>query len=214
MLGGGGGGKDDMAQGGGTDVSALGAVSRVSATTSPRRSERAADGVRRHQAGTLSRGCPPGRRRGQRPRRARCERPRRSDRDARRDPCSGHQDRGSGPDDATSPMPSDVARIAAEVEERGAGVVYIGLPRHLSGAEGAATQVARAYAGLVARAVAPVPVHLVDERMTTVSAHQALRASGRAGRKQRSVVDQAAAVIILQTALDRERSAGRAPEST
>ncbi|MFJ4107679.1 Holliday junction resolvase RuvX [Oerskovia enterophila] len=112
------------------------------------------------------------------------------------------------PDDAASPLPSDVARIAAEVEERGARVVYIGLPRHLSGAEGAATLGARAYAGLVARAIAPVPVHLVDERMTTVSAHQALRASGRAGRKQRSVVDQAAAVIILQTALDRERSAG------
>ncbi|QDW63460.1 Holliday junction resolvase RuvX [Oerskovia sp. KBS0722] len=114
----------------------------------------------------------------------------------------------SAPDDAVATFPSDVARIATEVEERGARVVYIGLPRHLSGAEGAATASARAYAGLVARAVAPVPVHLVDERMTTVSAHQALRASGRAGRKQRSVVDQAAAVIILQTALDRERSAG------
>ncbi|MFF2622182.1 Holliday junction resolvase RuvX [Oerskovia jenensis] len=114
----------------------------------------------------------------------------------------------SGPEDDVATFPSDVARIATEVEERGARVVYIGLPRHLSGAEGAATAAARAYAGLVARAVAPVPVHLVDERMTTVSAHQALRASGRAGRKQRSVVDQAAAVIILQTALDRERSAG------
>jgi putative holliday junction resolvase len=114
----------------------------------------------------------------------------------------------TGPQDDGAPFPTDVARIAEEVGERGAQVVYIGLPRHLSGAEGAATQAARAYAGLVARAVAPVPVHLVDERMTTVSAHQALRASGRAGRKQRSVVDQAAAVIILQTALDRERSAG------
>lgn len=114
----------------------------------------------------------------------------------------------SGPDTPSGTFPADVARIASEVEERGARVVYIGLPRHLSGAEGAATASARAYAGLVARAVAPVPVHLVDERMTTVSAHQALRASGRAGRKQRSVVDQAAAVIILQTALDRERSAG------
>ena len=114
----------------------------------------------------------------------------------------------SGPDTPSGTFPADVARIASEVEERGARVVYIGLPRHLSGAEGAATASARAYAGLVARAVAPVPVHLVDERMTTVSAHQALRASGRAGRKQRSVVDQAAAVIILQTALDRERAAG------
>lgn len=109
---------------------------------------------------------------------------------------------------AGSGVPTDVARIAAEVDERGAGVVYVGLPRHLSGGEGAAAHGARAYAGEVARAVAPVPVHLVDERMSTVSAHQALHASGRAGRKHRSVVDQAAAVIILQSALDVERSAG------
>ncbi|MFE6235505.1 Holliday junction resolvase RuvX [Cellulosimicrobium sp. NPDC057862] len=105
-------------------------------------------------------------------------------------------------------VPSDIARIAAEAEERGARVVYVGLPRHLSGSEGAAAQGARAYAGLVARVVAPVPVHLVDERMSTVSAHQALHASGRAGKKHRSVVDQAAAVIILQSALDAERGAG------
>jgi putative Holliday junction resolvase len=105
-------------------------------------------------------------------------------------------------------VPRSVARIAAEVEERGAAVVYVGLPRHLSGAEGSAAQDARAYAESVARAVAPVPVHLVDERMTTVSAHQALHAAGRSGRKHRAVVDQAAAVIILQTALDAERGAG------
>ena len=86
-------------------------------------------------------------------------------------------------------------------------VVYVGLPRHLSGAEGAASAAARAYAGSIARAVGPVPVRLVDERMSTVSAHQALHASGRAGRKHRAVVDQAAAVVILQSALDGERHA-------
>jgi putative Holliday junction resolvase len=61
----------------------------------------------------------------------------------------------------------------------------------------------------LAQAVAPVPVRLVDERMSTVTAHQALHASGRAGRNHRQVVDQAAAVVILQTALDAERSTGR-----
>ncbi|WP_265521279.1 Holliday junction resolvase RuvX [Oerskovia flava] len=104
--------------------------------------------------------------------------------------------------------PTDVARIAEEVAERGASVVYVGLPRHLSGNEGSATQEARAYAGSIASIIDPVPVRLVDERMTTVSAHQALRASGRSGRKHRTVVDQAAAVIILQTALDSERATG------
>ena len=105
-------------------------------------------------------------------------------------------------------LPPDVARIAQEVEERGVKVVYVGLPRHLSGAEGAASEAARAYAGTIALAVDPVQVRLVDERMSTVSAHQALHASGRAGRKHRAVVDQAAAVVILQSALDGERHAG------
>ena len=103
---------------------------------------------------------------------------------------------------------SDVARIAAEVADRFAAVVYVGLPRHLSGAEGAATADAREFAGRLAAAVAPVEVRLVDERMTTVSAHAQLRQAGRKTKKHRSVIDQAAAVIILQSALDAERAAG------
>ncbi|HYQ74912.1 Holliday junction resolvase RuvX, partial [Cellulomonas sp.] len=107
--------------------------------------------------------------------------------------------------------PQDIAEIVREVGERGAVVVYVGLPRHLSGTEGAASAAARAYAVQLAQAVAPVRVRLVDERMSTVSAHQALHASGRSGRRHRAVVDQAAAVVILQTALDAERSTGRRP---
>ncbi|WP_129338909.1 Holliday junction resolvase RuvX [Cellulomonas endophytica] len=105
--------------------------------------------------------------------------------------------------------PADVATIVAEVEERGAQVVYVGLPRHLNGSEGSSSAAARAYAEALASAVAPVAVRLVDERMSTVSAHRALREAGRAGRKHRQVVDQAAAVVILTTALDAERATGR-----
>lgn len=112
---------------------------------------------------------------------------------------------------AAGQLPQDVAQVAAEVAERGAAAVYVGLPKHLSGTEGAAAESARAYAGTLAQAVAPVPVRMVDERMSTVSAHQALHASGRSGRRHRAVVDQAAAVVILQTALDAERSSGRRP---
>jgi putative Holliday junction resolvase len=112
---------------------------------------------------------------------------------------------------AAGQLPQDVAQIVAEVAERSAAAVYVGLPKHLSGTEGAAAESARAYAGALAQAVAPVPVRLVDERMSTVSAHQALHASGRSGRRHRAVVDQAAAVVILQTALDAERSSGRRP---
>lgn len=108
-------------------------------------------------------------------------------------------------------LPGDLADIVAEVAERDAAVVYVGLPRHLSGDEGAAAQAARAYAGALAQAVAPVGVRMVDERMSTITAHQALHASGRSGRRHRAVVDQAAAVVILQTALDAERSSGRRP---
>lgn len=107
-----------------------------------------------------------------------------------------------------SAVPTDLAQIATEVDERGVKVVYVGLPRHLSGAEGSASASARAYADSLAALVAPVPVHLVDERMSTVSAHQALHASGRAGRKHRSVIDQVAAVVILQSSLERERASG------
>ncbi|MEV7971884.1 Holliday junction resolvase RuvX [Cellulomonas sp. NPDC089187] len=108
-------------------------------------------------------------------------------------------------------IPTDLSQIVAEVRERAAAIVYVGLPRHLSGAEGSASEAARAYSIALAQAIAPVPVRLVDERMSTVSAHHALHASGRAGRRHRSVVDQAAAVVILQSALDGERARGRRP---
>ncbi|MFE7509507.1 Holliday junction resolvase RuvX, partial [Promicromonospora sp. NPDC057488] len=107
---------------------------------------------------------------------------------------------------------ADVKRIVDEVAERFAAVVYVGLPRHLSGKEGAATADARQFAARLTVALAAAgesaAVRLVDERMTTVSAHQALHAAGRKTKKHRSVIDQAAAVIILQSALDAERAKG------
>jgi putative Holliday junction resolvase len=78
----------------------------------------------------------------------------------------------------------------------------------LSGQEGAAAQLARSYAAQLAERVAPVPVRLVDERLTTVDAHRRLRDSGVPGRGQRAVVDQAAAALILQAALDAESRSG------
>ena len=97
---------------------------------------------------------------------------------------------------------SDVARIAEIVRERDAVEVVVGMPRHLSGAAGSAAAAATAYADALRTAVAPVPVRLVDERLSTVSAERALAAGGMRSRQRRSVVDQAAAVVILQSALD------------
>ncbi|NMA78169.1 MAG: RuvX/YqgF family protein, partial [Actinomycetales bacterium] len=61
---------------------------------------------------------------------------------------------------------------------------------------------------LLSRDAPDIEVRLIDERLTTVSAHKALHSSGRKGRKHRQVVDQVAAVMILQQALDVERSTG------
>ncbi|MCQ4082775.1 Holliday junction resolvase RuvX [Streptomyces sp. RB6PN25] len=108
-------------------------------------------------------------------------------------------------------VPAARRRIKAIVEEYEPIEVVVGLPRSLSGREGPAAAKARAFAQDVAKVIAPVPVRLVDERMSTVTAAQGLRASGVKAKKGRSVVDQAAAVVILQSALESERTSGRAP---
>lgn len=110
--------------------------------------------------------------------------------------------------------PGDLARIREIVIDRSAIEVVVGLPRSLSGGEGPAAAKVRAFAQALAEALDPVPVRLCDERLSTVTAEAVLRTQGRKGKKRRAVVDQAAAVVILQNALDTERSAGAAPGET
>ena len=105
----------------------------------------------------------------------------------------------------------DLARLARLAREDEAVEIVVGLPRSLSGGEGPAAVKARAFAARLAVRVAPVPVRLCDERLTTVSAEAMLRDRGRKGQQRRAVVDQAAAVLILQQALDTERSTGLPP---
>ena len=114
--------------------------------------------------------------------------------------------------------PGSQARLVAIAREYQAVEVVVGLPRSLSGSEGPAAVKVRAYAGELAALLAsagqaggPVPVRLVDERMTTVTAAQGLRASGVKSKKGRAVIDQAAAVVILQSALEGEKTSGRPP---
>ncbi len=107
-----------------------------------------------------------------------------------------------------------IKQIVAEIaEETADGVleVVVGLPRSLSGKEGPAAVKVRAFADRLVAAVAPAPVRLCDERLTTVSAEAMLRDRGTKGAKRRAVVDQAAAVFILQHALDTERTSGNPP---
>lgn len=105
----------------------------------------------------------------------------------------------------------DLDRIAAIAAEHEAIEVVVGLPTSLSGREGRAAELAREFATLLAGRLAPTPVRLFDERLTTVAAQQSLRASGVRAKKQRGVIDQAAAVVLLQDALDSERVTDRAP---
>ena len=103
-----------------------------------------------------------------------------------------------------------VRRIVALAAEHEAIELVVGLPLNLSGQDTPSTQDARDFAAALADACA-LPVRLVDERLTTVSAHQALRSSGRSQRNSRSIVDQVAAVVLLQQAIDVEKQTGRAP---
>jgi putative Holliday junction resolvase len=105
----------------------------------------------------------------------------------------------------------DLARLRSLLDEEGAVEMVVGLPRSLSGGEGPAAAKVREFADELARAVAPVPVRLCDERLSTVTAESVLRERGKKGQKRRAVVDQAAAVVILQNALDTERTTGRPP---
>lgn len=103
---------------------------------------------------------------------------------------------------------AELSRLACETE---AIEIVVGLPISLDGRESHAAKAAREFAVALKASVAPLEVRLHDERMSTISAASLLRAGGRASRGQRSVIDQAAATVILQAALDAERTRGSAP---
>lgn len=102
-------------------------------------------------------------------------------------------------------------RIAALVGEYEPFEVIFGLPRSLDGGEGPAAKKIRKHARSLAKRIRGVRVRLLDERLTTVSAARALNERGRSAREQRAVIDQVAAVTILEHALDIERRTGSAP---
>ena len=102
----------------------------------------------------------------------------------------------------TVPAPG-LDRVIEIVQEREAVLVVVGLPTSLSGAsKSASADMAREFARQL-EARLDTPVELVDERLTTVTAAANLRASGRSGKQARQVIDQAAAVALLQSVLDR-----------
>lgn len=110
---------------------------------------------------------------------------------------------------------SDLRMLSKIVADRDAAVIYVGLPISLSGAETSSTQKARDYAAQLAQQLADAEleaeVRLVDERLSTVSAADKMRASGVESKDQRGRIDQAAAVEILEHALEMRRTQGVEP---
>lgn len=102
-------------------------------------------------------------------------------------------------------------RLAALAAEFEAVEVVVGLPRTLADRTGPSAIDAIELADELAERIAPTPVRLADERLTTVAAQRSLRAAGVRAREQRAVIDQAAAVAILQSWLDQRRAAPTGP---
>lgn len=105
---------------------------------------------------------------------------------------------------------AEVAELAALAAEHQVMELIVGLPRSLSGREGPAARKVRERAARLAAAT-PVPVRLLDERFSTVTAAERLRGSGKSARQQRTSIDAAAAVVILEKALDYERARQQPP---
>jgi putative Holliday junction resolvase len=106
-----------------------------------------------------------------------------------------------------------VRRLATLVNELEAVEVVVGLPRTLADRSGSSARDAIEFADQLARRIAPTPVRLADERLTTVVAQRSLRDAGVAAKGQRSMIDQAAAVGILQNWLDQRRAVVRTQEA-
>ena len=104
---------------------------------------------------------------------------------------------------------ADVRAVAEQAQQAQAIEIVVGLPLNMRGEDTASTQMARQWAATMKRLTPGLRVTLVDERLTSVTAHRSLHDSGVAGREHRSRVDQQAAVLILQAALDAERAQGK-----
>lgn len=107
---------------------------------------------------------------------------------------------------------TDIARIVEIAHEYEAVEIIVGLPRTLRGEKGTSARMAAEFAGRLRESLPDMPIRLSDERLTTVSAARALRDSGVRARGQRRVIDQAAAVSILQSWLDERSSMMRSAE--
>lgn len=102
---------------------------------------------------------------------------------------------------------SEIVKLIQEVEPI---EIYVGLPVSMSGDHSASTKDAIAVARSLEN-LEVAPIRFIDERLTTVTAANALRQSGRDSKSGRAIIDQIAATIILEQALEIEKNSGNQP---
>ena len=98
-------------------------------------------------------------------------------------------------------LTSEIVQLLADIEPV---AIYVGRPSLLSGNDGAATDKVVRFVSLLAT-ITSVPVQLIDERMSTISAARNLREAGRNAKESKNAIDMAAAVAILDFAIEIER---------
>lgn len=113
--------------------------------------------------------------------------------------------------DARPGISASVDRVVSLVAEYGAIEILVGHPIGMNGRPGAAAATAHEFAAQVALRIPDTPVRLVDERLSTVQAQGQLHRAGRTSKSSRGVIDQAAAVVLVQHAIETERAQGKPP---
>ena len=94
-------------------------------------------------------------------------------------------------------------KVAEVALEQKVSAIVVGLPKNMDGSEGFRADRCREFAGLLRERLADIPVAMMDERMTTMSASRYLNETNTRGQKRKGVIDTLSAQIILQNALDR-----------
>ncbi|OKL47674.1 hypothetical protein BSR29_04510 [Boudabousia liubingyangii] len=100
-------------------------------------------------------------------------------------------------------------RIVDALHESPASVIYVGLPLHLNGNQGASVKLARNFAKQLHRRYPTAEIRMIDERLTTSTAHLRLADAGISGRNRTQIIDQAAAAVILEYAIASEGPDGQ-----
>ena len=94
-------------------------------------------------------------------------------------------------------------KVALVAREQKVSAIVVGLPKNMDGSEGFRAERCREFAGLLREQLEEIPVAMIDERMTTMSASRYLNETNTRGQKRKGVIDTLSAQIILQNALDR-----------